>query len=163
MNKINLGKRIILLLLLGLWSIIAGAGMALALDGSNAVDPVPERFQTGQNLYLETCSGCHVPIPPQVLPTETLQAILENPDNHYGTSVPLVRITQVVIWDYVRNFSRPLSKEEPQPVYVGQSRYFKALHPQVDLPKPVTHQTCIVCHPQAGAFDYRTLSPEWEN
>jgi hypothetical protein len=154
---------VLLLCLVGLWSISLGMGMALALDNSKLTDAVPQRLQTGQDLYLETCAGCHIPIPPAVLPIETWQTILEKPNNHYGTKVPLVRITQVLIWDYLRTFSRPLNREEVEPVYVGTSRYFKALHPRVTLPKPVTHKTCIVCHPGAEQFDYRTLSPEWEN
>lgn len=154
---------LVLLLVIGLWSISIGITVAFALDNSKLMDPVPERFQTGQDLYLDTCAGCHIPISPAVLPTETWQTILENPNNHYGTQVPLVRITQVLIWDYLRTFSRPLTREEPKPVYIEQSRYFKALHPRVTLPKPTSHKTCIVCHPGAENYDYRTLSAEWQD
>jgi hypothetical protein len=68
-----------------------------------------------------------------------------------------------LIWDYVKTFSRPLSTDEPKPFYVGQSRYFKALHPRVTFTEPITNKNCIVCHPGVKDFDFRSLTPEWEN
>ncbi|MEY3826504.1 MAG: hypothetical protein RLZZ148_1320 [Cyanobacteriota bacterium] len=152
-------------LLLGLamfvWSLVGGWGISLALDSSPA--NVPDRFRAGLESYLETCAGCHVPIPPEVMPTQSWQKILQRPAQHYGVSVPLVRVTQVIVWQYLNFFSRPAGKEEPIPLYVSQSRFFKVLHPNVALPKPAGNRTCITCHPGALKFDYRTLSPEWES
>jgi hypothetical protein len=129
-----------------------------------AIDDVPERYQNGLKLYRETCSGCHIAVPPEVLPMETWQTLLENPDDHYGTSVTgIIRLTQLLMWDYLRTYSRPLNKDEPVPYYIERSRYFKALHPRVPLPNVVTHQTCITCHPGAENFNFRTLRPEWED
>ena len=161
--------KLFLVLLIGLWSLILGWGMAWALekptgfDALKSIDPVPTRYQAGYDLYLETCSGCHVPIPPGVLPIETWKQLLEKPDKHYGTQLTeMIRLTQLLIWEYVSTFSRPLLTDEPVPLYVEQSRYFKALHPRVELPKPTTAKSCLICHPQAANFDYRTLIPEWE-
>ena len=142
-----------------LWSVAVGWGIAWAVDSSPA--NTPARFQAGLESYLETCSGCHVPLPPEVMPTQTWKRILERPAQHYGVSVPLVRVSQLVIWQYMNFFSRPVLKDEPVPLYLAQSRYFKALHPNVTLPQPLTHKTCIACHPGALKLDYRTLSPEW--
>lgn len=158
--------QVITFLLLGFWSLLLGLGAAFALDNGTlkSTDLVPSRYQLGYESYLETCSGCHLPIPPAVLPIESWKRLLEQPDKHYGTSLTgFNRLTQRLMWDYLSTFSRPLSINEPLPLYVEQSRYFKALHPRVDLPKPTSSKTCLVCHPKAEQFDYRTLTPEWEN
>jgi hypothetical protein len=165
-------KQLLPLVFLGLitfWSLFLGWGIALALEQPSSqnflksVDPVPTRYQPGYELYLEKCSSCHIPVPPAVLPTETWQQILQKPEEHYGKKVELVRLNQLLIWDYLKIFSRLLLPNEPVPQLMEQSRYFKALHPKVDLPKPLTFPTCITCHPKAASFDYRTLSPAWEN
>lgn len=161
--------QVITFLLLGFWSLLLGLGAAFALDSGTlkSTNAVPSRYQAGYDAYLETCSGCHLPIPPEVLPSESWKKLLEQPDKHYGTSLTgsteLNRLTQRLMWDYLSAFSRPLSINEPLPLYVEQSRYFKALHPRVDLPKPTTSKTCVVCHPNAAQFNYRTLAPEWED
>lgn len=128
-----------------------------------AASSISERYQTAQQLYMDTCGKCHIPISPSVLPSESWQKILENPDQHYGVSVDFIRLTQVLLWEYLATFSRPVSRNEPVPVFVTQSRYFKAIHPRVDLPKPATIKTCIACHPNAQQYDYQTLSSEWDN
>ena len=175
----RLRVKVILYLLLGLWSLVLGWGMALALERPTqldsdslpsplthlkSVDPVPTRYQPGYELYLETCSSCHIALPPGVLPSESWKKLLEEPDDHYGEQLTeLIRITQLLIWEYLSTFSRPLLKDEPLPLYVERSRYFRALHPRVDLPDPTTSKTCLTCHPNASQFDYRTLTPEWED
>ena len=118
----------------------------------------------GREIYLENCSSCHVPIPAQVLPTESWQKILNNPQNHYGVALPTsVRVRVGLIWAYLEAASRPTNPEETVPVYVTNSRYLKALHPQVELPSPAKHQSCVTCHPSANKLDYRTLSAQWLN
>ena len=116
----------------------------------------------GRELYLENCASCHIPIPAEVLPTERWQDILNNTQNHYGTALPTsVKVTARLMWTYLRNYSRPANPGETLPQYVTSSRYLKALHPQVELPKPTSHQSCTSCHPSAAKLDYRTLSAEW--
>jgi hypothetical protein len=166
----KLSVRLILgFLLMVIWSMSWGWGIASALKSPQSsssvksVDPAVGKYQIGEELYLEHCSSCHIPIPPAVLPSQTWETILENPYDHYGTTVDsLIRLTQVLIWEYVGNYSRPLDQDEVKPNYIAQSRYFKALHPQVQLPNPVTHRSCVQCHPNAIKFDYRTLSPDLE-
>lgn len=128
------------------------------------VDPIPSRYQPGFEAYLETCSSCHVALPPEVLPLESWQQILRRPDKHFGTTIPnLNRLTQLLIWDYVSTFSRPLPPNAPVPLYAEKSRFFKALHPQVDLPPDMTVKSCVACHPNVAQFDFRSLTPEWLN
>jgi hypothetical protein len=154
-------------LLLSLFIIITwscGLGLTLAQVNPNTSIPPQTTLDTGKSLYLENCASCHIPIPPEVLPTETWKEILEKPQQHYGTEVTtLVRISQVVIWQYVSTFSRPLRPQEPQPAYVEQSRYFKALHPRVEFTTTINSQSCLKCHPGAQELNYQKLSPEWDN
>ena len=157
--------------LICLWSIALGWGMAIATNPAHLVSQAQStptsasnNFRLGKKVYLENCSSCHIPIPPGVLPTETWKQILEKPQKHYGTQLPSrISPLTLLMWDYLRTFSRPLPPEAIVPEYVYQSRYFKALHPRVELPKAASHKTCISCHAGAKQLDYRSLTPEWEN
>ncbi|NJO72256.1 MAG: cytochrome C, partial [Oscillatoriales cyanobacterium RM1_1_9] len=65
------------------------------------VDWIPERYQLGQQLYLENCSSCHVAVPPQTLPTQTWQQLLQD-SQHYGVQIqPLVDPQRVLVWNYL--------------------------------------------------------------
>ena len=127
------------------------------------VDPVPEAYKLGQQLYLENCATCHVGLPPAVMPDKTWAEIL--PDaSHYGVQIqPLPDLSLQIVWRYVSHFSRALNPGEQIPYRLPQSRYFKALHPKVEFPQPVGVQSCVTCHPAAAQFNYRSLTPEWEN
>ena len=181
-NQPNLVKRkrsrlmlpLIFFTVISLWSIALGWGMALAINAPTNVEFVSQAPSTpasasnnlrlGKKVYLENCSSCHTPIPPEVLPTETWKQILEKPQRHYGTGLPkMISPLVVLMWDYLRTFSRPLPPEAIVPEYVYQSRYFKALHPRVELPTAASHKTCTSCHSGAKQLDYRRLTPEWEN
>ncbi|WP_041918530.1 diheme cytochrome C [Gloeocapsa sp. PCC 7428] len=163
----------ILLLVILLWSMTMGWGLALATNAQpspkqaateeiGTVDIVPSRYQLGQELYLENCATCHIALPPAVMPTQTWQRLLQDPQ-HYGVTLPqLVDPPRLLIWNYLRNFSRPLLKEETIPYRLGESRYLKALHPNVKLPRPVNVGSCVSCHPSATEYNFRRLSPEWE-
>lgn len=133
-------------------------------DNPRSVDPIPTRYLPGFESYIETCTGCHIALPPEVLPLDSWQEILRRPDVHYGVSIPNInRLTQLLIWDYVSTFSRPLPPNNPVPLYAEKSRFFKALHPRAPMPEEVTSKTCITCHPGAEVFDFITLSPEWQD
>ena len=133
-------------------------------ENPRSVDPIPTRYIPGFESYIQTCTGCHIALPPEVLPLESWQEILRRPDEHYGVSVPNInRFTQLLIWDYVSTFSRPLPPNSPVPIYTEKSRYFKALHPKVPLAPEMTAKTCVACHPQAPMFDFVTLTPEWQD
>ncbi|PIG90621.1 diheme cytochrome C [Gloeocapsopsis sp. IPPAS B-1203] len=161
------------LLVILLWSILMGWGLAIATaqpspqqeaatEEIGTVDIVPSRYQLGQELYLENCASCHIALPPAVMPTQTWQRLLQD-QQHYGVTLPqLVDPPRLLIWNYLRNFSRPLLKEEPTPYRVGESRYFKALHPNIKLPRPVDVSSCVSCHSGATEYNFRRLSPEWE-
>lgn len=150
-------KKGVIALILGLivaFSSIFGWGASLALN-TKSVDEAVGNFVIGKDLYLENCSTCHIPIPPAVLPSETWQDILENPGSHYGVKIEgILRFTQVLMWQYLQQYSRQLLKDEAKPKFIAQSRYFFALHPDVNFTAPVTHHTCIQCHNRASDFDY---------
>lgn len=87
-------------LLVLLWSIGLGWGLASVGRSQQAqdiwqaphigtVDPIPERYQTGQALYLEACASCHIGVPPAVFPTETWRDLLLD-ENHYGQRIEVL-------------------------------------------------------------------------
>jgi hypothetical protein len=155
--KNHLWRQILIIFIVSL-NLILGWQIEKTLAQNNGNQ---SNYQLGKQLYIENCSSCHIPIAAEVLPLETWQEILENPQKHYSTSLPnTISLTTQLIWTYLRTSSRPLLPGESKPEYITNSRYFRALHPQVDVPKPVTHQSCIVCHPGAKQLDYRTLSSE---
>jgi hypothetical protein len=152
-------------LLLLVWSFAIAGELAHALEGShiNTVDPVPAELQLGEELYLKNCSTCHFAVPPAVLPTQTWLQLLQDP-NHYGKRIePPIDPGRLLVWNYLQNFSRPQTADEAIPYRVGASRHFKALHPRVELPQPISLSTCVTCHPGATTYDFRSLTPEWEN
>ncbi|NJL21844.1 MAG: diheme cytochrome C [Leptolyngbyaceae cyanobacterium SM1_3_5] len=139
------------------------AARAMDTTGLGTVDPVPQNQQLGQSLYLQTCGGCHIVPSPAVLPDETWRQLLQD-TQHYGVQLaPIVDPPRLLIWNYLRAFSRPIAEGESVPYRINNSRYFKALHPRVPLPQPATLGSCISCHPGAGAYDFRSLSAEWQN
>jgi mono/diheme cytochrome c family protein len=164
-----------LFLLLLLWSIILGWGLAQAVTPSGGIAEVPpenptgtvdvvtERYQLGQQFYLENCSTCHIGLPPAVMPTQTWADLLQD-SQHYGAQIqPLLEPTLQVVWNYISTYSRPVLANERVPYRLQQSRYFKALHPRVEFAEPVSPATCASCHPGATQFDFRSLTPEWQN
>ncbi|MGB3534476.1 MAG: cytochrome C [Microcoleaceae cyanobacterium] len=128
-----------------------------------AVDWVSPQYQFGQQLYQENCASCHIAVPPQVLPTQTWQQLLQD-TQHYGVELPeLVDPPRLIIWNYLQRYSRPLlPQEEITPYRVNRSRYFRALHPNVDFPSPVTLTGCVSCHPGANQSNFRQLSSQWQ-
>ncbi|MCL1474738.1 diheme cytochrome C [Argonema antarcticum] len=167
---------IVVFMLLLVWSVALGWGFTLItqlpaqtqtvaeISPTGTVDVVPERYQLGQELYLKNCATCHIGIPPAVLPTETWRDILQD-EQHYGKKLtPLIDPERLLVWEYLRTFSRTQTAEEERTPYrIAQSRYFKALHPRVKLPQPVTMGSCSICHFKADGYDFRSLTSEWQN
>lgn len=155
--KIGFVKRwILLLLIVILWTlptqILLANTIYQAQAGSN-------QQNISQEIYLRNCSSCHIPLPAQILPTESWQQILNSSQNHYGVALPTsVKVSANFIWIYLKNYSRPSVIGETLPKYVSNSRYFKALHPNVSLPKPANHNSCQSCHPFAQKLDYFTIN-----
>ncbi len=127
------------------------------------VDPVSDRDRLGQELYLESCRSCHIGIPPAVMPTQTWQALLQDPQ-HYGVTIDIPQGPEKrIMWNYLKNASRPVASiDERVPYRISESRYFKALHPKVKFTTKPTLTTCISCHSSAQAFNFRKLSAEAE-
>ncbi|WP_341527200.1 cytochrome C [Nostoc sp. UHCC 0302] len=159
-----------LIIIILAWSLAMGCLLSSATNAQSptltpevsTVDVVPAQFQLGQELYVENCSTCHIALPPAVLPTQTWKNLLEDPQ-HYGVQLkPLVDPPRILVWKYLSTFSRTQLQEEETPYRLKDSRYFKALHPGVNLPRPVQIGSCVSCHPSASDYNFRRLSPEAE-
>ncbi len=166
---------VVLFLLILIWSLVVGWGLAQAAEAPSitssstqvssitTTDIVPPKYQLGQELYLKNCATCHIALPPGVLPTQTWQQLLQDPQ-HYGQELqPLLDPPRSLVWNYLLNYSRPENKEEETPYRVDTSRYFKALHPRVKLSRPVQISSCVSCHPSAAQYNFRRLTAEWQN
>lgn len=172
-----------LIFLLSLWSCLLGWGLShiqssvateatqfaqtpaapIPTETIGGVDPVPPQLQRGEKLYQQRCGTCHIALPPQVLPSQTWQALLPE-TNHYGVVLPQFQNPELTYtWEYLSFFSRPMKEDglRPIPYRVQRSGFFKVLHPNVDFPEPVTPDTCIRCHPGVSQLNFRQLSPEW--
>ncbi len=131
------------------------------LPAIGTVDPTPASYRLGEELYLDTCKGCHVAVPPAVLPTETWRQLLQD-SQHYGQQLtPLIGPARLLVWNYLLLSSRPHAADESIPFRVQESRYFRALHPDVPLQRPITLAGCVTCHPGAPQYDYRRLTANW--
>jgi hypothetical protein len=98
------------------------------------------------------------------MPSETWRRLLLEPEQHYGVQLqPMIGPSVLIMWDYLRAYSRPQVVDEAIPYRVSESRFFKALHPRVKLPENVKPDGCVTCHPAVAQFNYRSLTPEWEN
>ncbi|NEO25492.1 MAG: cytochrome C [Kamptonema sp. SIO4C4] len=162
---------LVLLLLILAWSLIFGVGMAMALEktptslSNKSIDPVPSELQLAQEVYVEKCGSCHLALPPETMPTQTWRDLLQNPQNHYGVNLEsqLISTDILIMWKYVRDFSRSIEEGEDPPFRVRDSRFFTALHPKVEFSQPITPQGCVSCHPGANEFNFRRLSSEGDS
>lgn len=173
-KRLSLFRKRVLFLSLLFWSMVLGWGLAhatpppLPVDAPRinpsplgAVDPVMERYQLGQTLYLENCATCHVGLPPSVMPSQTWADLLQD-NQHYGVEIkPLTEPLLQLVWGYMSTYSRPIIQRERVPYRLSQSRYFKALHPGVEFSTSITPGSCVTCHLNAQQYDYRSLAPEW--
>lgn len=142
---------------------IAQASPPAIVAPNSTVDAVPQNLQLAQQLYLTNCSSCHIAVPPAVLPTQTWQQLLLD-SNHYGATLELpLQPERSYIWNYLQTYSRSLNPEEEIPYRVQRSRYFKILHPRVDLPSNLNLNSCSSCHPGAAQFNFRGLTADWQN
>ncbi|TAE61898.1 MAG: cytochrome C [Nostocales cyanobacterium] len=165
-KKLKRQLLIVMLIIFG-WSVAIGFILGLATNTSAAnppeigtVDVVPANYQLGQEIFVENCSTCHLALPPQVFPTQTWKNILED-SQHYGAQItPLKGTERNLVWKYVSIFSRVTLENENIPYRLNRSRYFKALHPDVELPDNVTMGSCISCHPGAENYNFRQLTAE---
>lgn len=122
--------------------------------------PDPGQVQ-GANLYRQSCGTCHLALPPEVMPSEAWRQLLQD-NSHFGQKISLPEgpILQL-IWGFMRQNSRPLIEKEETPYRLQESRYFKALHPQVTFATPPRVTSCIDCHPKANLGDFVSLTPKW--
>lgn len=132
-------------------------------DPNGNVDALLPQFTVGEALYRNTCGTCHVALPPAVLPSATWQELIQSPE-HYGVTItPPSGPNLVLLWAYLSAYSRALPPEETVPYRLARSRYFRALHPRVELPPTLRLDSCQTCHPRAPFYNFRTLTAEWED
>ncbi len=147
---------IVILTTMLLWSGGLGWGLAHAqLDSiarpniqqfAQPVDLIPAQHQLGAEIYAQQCGSCHVALPPQVLPTQAWRDVITS-SQHYGLQIQLPdSLRQQAMWEYLQTFSRLYEDNESLTYRVARSRFFKALHPDVEFETPVQIGSCASCH-----------------
>ncbi|HLP90533.1 MAG TPA: cytochrome C [Nostocaceae cyanobacterium] len=163
-------RSLVLILIVLTWSIAIGWLLSSPSNANSntpsaeigTIDIIPAQYQLGQKIYIENCSTCHLALPPAVFPTQTWKNLIQD-SQHYGVQIrPLVDPNRLLVWKYISTFSRVQLQEEATPYRLGSSRYFLALHPGIKLPRPVKMSSCVTCHPSANDYNFRRLTPEWE-
>jgi hypothetical protein len=147
-----------------LWVFLLAVSIALGWGWQiGAQEGDLSKYRVGAQLYVENCGTCHIALPPEVMPTQTWQVLLQDP-NHYGAQ--LQNLPQGVlleaVWEFMRDFSRAKASTELTPYRLSQSRYFRALHPGVEFPTGIRPTGCIDCHPKANVGDFISLTPKWQ-
>ncbi len=141
---------------------LLGWGLSAWSQQSEPAQPSQGSLRLGAELYVQRCGSCHLAVPPQTLATDTWRILIQDP-NHYGVQLAaLPRLDFNLIWPYLRTYSRAINPGETTPYRLGQSRFFRILHPDVRLPQPIGLGSCLSCHPAAQQLDYLTLAPNWE-
>lgn len=126
------------------------------IDNSPTIDIIPKSYEQGLQVYFANCSTCHIALPAELLPRQAWQRLLENLNQHYEATLPVISSVEVrLMWNYLGTFSRLAAVEDRLPVFARDSRFFRALHPQVRFPEPAKITTCISCHPSAQEFNFR--------
>jgi hypothetical protein len=126
------------------------------IENSPTIDLIPKNYEQGLQVYFANCSTCHIALPAELLPRQSWQILLENLNQHYGATLPVISSVEVrLIWNYLGTFSRLAATEDRLPVFARESRFFRALHPQARFPEPAKITTCISCHPSAQEFNFR--------
>jgi hypothetical protein len=76
---------------------------------------LPETNSIGARLYIEKCSGCHEPIPPQAnhyYQWKRLFELIESGWNHKEMKEPLSQSDKQLILKYLEAHSRPEPSED---------------------------------------------------
>ncbi len=148
------GRRIWIWVLVFLLSWAGGWQLAAQEESG----PSLTQDQLEQGSYVRHCGTCHVALPASVMPTQSWQMLLQNPD-HYGQQIPLPTGTTLQLaWEYLRDNSRPLLEREEMPIRLANSRPFRALHPDVEFPLTIQVNGCIDCHGGAEQGDFGSFS-----
>lgn len=148
-------------IVLGLASVVFSLVLSLAMKAPaqptnpyGMVDPVAENHVVGYQIYVERCGSCHVALPPAVLPIESWQVVLSD-RAHYGVTIlDIPRFDQQLMQRYLQTYARRYQSRGTTPYRLANSDYFLALHPNIDLPQPLTLRTCTSCHLNAPEQDY---------
>lgn len=154
---------LVILVAVALWSSGLGWGLAHAQLGSipqatvqqfaQPVDPIPDQYRLGAEIYTQQCGSCHVALPPQVLPSQSWREIILS-TQHYGRQIQLPdSLAQQAMWEYLQTFSRRYEDNEPLTYRVSRSRFFQALHPNVEFGTPVQVGSCVSCHQLVSSTD----------
>ncbi|MDY6823012.1 MAG: diheme cytochrome c [Thermodesulfobacteriota bacterium] len=125
-----------------------------------------------QNLtYMETCGGCHLAYPPDVLPARSWEKILSGAENHYGNTLALDQTAKRIISAYLSENAADQGRTERAgkvmrslgnntPMRVTEVPYIRKEHHEINQKifnreSIRSFSNCSACHVTAekGIFD----------
>ncbi len=140
---------------LGIWLSILTTSFLLAWGVTAQGSLTQEQLQ--QAAYAQQCGTCHLALPASVFPSQTWRRLLLDPE-HYGVTLEIPSEAQVQLaWGYLQSNSRSTYEGETIPFRLDESRYFKAMHPDVEFVNSIGAGSCIDCHHNARQGDFVSL------
>ena len=123
-------------------------------------------------LYRETCGGCHLAYPPGLLPAGSWRTIVDGQSDHFGEDLGLSQAEQQELVKYLEanaadtsfaKLSRKIMKSlaGQKPLRITQITYIIHEHEDDDVPRGAFQRksvgsfaNCVACHPDAAAGDF---------
>ena len=110
--------------------------------------------------WKQECGSCHVPYPPQLLPSDSWHAIMAGLDEHFGTDASLDATTRRDIEAFlVKNSPRPRTATTTPVLRITEMDWFRSEHRAVPTAtiksqKVGSPARCDACHAGAAQGDY---------
>ncbi|RJP88649.1 MAG: cytochrome C [Desulfobacteraceae bacterium] len=120
--------------------------------------------------YIENCGPCHLAYPPDLLPSESWNKILNEIDNHFGETIIIDPDSKKVISEYLKMSAADVSSSEVSikimkgikgqpPNRITEIPYIIKKHHEVSLtvikrPAIGSLSNCAACHKGAGKGNF---------
>lgn len=106
------------------------------------------------------CGSCHVAYPPQLLPAQSWQQLMNGLDRHFGTDASVDTASAAEVNAFLAKYAgnkRGIAGETT--LRVSETGWFRREHRKVDAatwknPKVKSSANCTACHANAEAGDY---------
>ncbi|MEH6625705.1 MAG: hypothetical protein V7739_04625 [Motiliproteus sp.] len=124
------------------------------------------------DLYQQECGDCHLAYPPQLLPPQSWEQVMDNLDNHYGDNAELELNDKKQIQNYLLNYAAgrynygssnkfmSANMDRSGPPRITELRYFLKEHDEIPQRLVSTNKQvssfsqCDACHKNAVAGDF---------
>jgi len=152
-------------------NILAFLSLSCIAASAVAAGP-PASSQTPAMLYQEECAACHMAYPPELLPAQSWQKILDTLDNHFGDNASLDPASRQTLSQYLQNHnaeaganrrSRRILRSittDSVPLRISELPYIRRQHHELPArlvtanPQVKSLSNCVACHQGAERGDF---------